>query len=61
MRARKPTSIGPETSPETAKRLGWTNFANSPIPSQHELCFAAFLKYIFACLFKSVRYGAGVA
>ena len=43
MRARKPTSIDPEASPETAKRLGWTNFANFPIPSQYELFFAAFL------------------
>ena len=49
MRARKPTRIGPETSPETAKRLGFTNFANSPIPSQHELCIAAFL--IYFCMF----------
>ena len=46
MRARKPTSIGPESSPETAKSLDWTNFANSPIPSQHELRFAVFSKCV---------------
>ncbi len=49
MRARKPTSIGPEASPETAKRLGWTNFANFPIPSQYELFFAAF--WIYFCMY----------
>ena len=43
MRARKPTSLGPEASPETAKRLDWTNFANVPIPSRYELFFAAVL------------------
>jgi hypothetical protein len=53
MRARKPTRIGPETSPETAKPLGWTNFANSPIPSQHELCIAAFLN-IFLRVYSKV-------
>ena len=53
MRARKPTRIGPETSPETAKRLGWTNFANFPIPSQHELRFAAFV-YVFLHAYSKV-------
>ena len=61
MRARKPTSLGPEASPETAKRLGWTNFATFPIPSQYELLLPAFLDKVLHDIIKSVRYGAGVA
>ena len=53
MRARKPTSLGPEASPETAKRLGWTNFANFAIPSQYELRFAAFF-YVFLHVYSKV-------